>query len=213
MSLFQLDPASIVARVHTASEPVAVPSLGSSLLRGAIGFAIVSVAGFAPWPIFDLWLRIGGENTLYLACTAVFIGLSSPLLHRLIIGPDSFARFYKLFTLAFIPYVIIWVTLWKTLRFGAGEILGLFGGTLAMSVVLAFAFDAWKSLIPAAVAIFTLNALGYYAGGWVYREFAAGHHVVAMLLWGASFGTGLGAGLGLAFYFCQSRVRAMLRSA
>ncbi len=33
----------------------------------------------------------------------------------------------------------------------------------------------------------------------------------AMLRWGVCYGLGLGAGLGLAFYWCQSRVRAVLR--
>jgi hypothetical protein len=33
---------------------------------------------------------------------------------------------------------------------------------------------------------------------------------VAMLLWGVCYGLGLGAGLGLAHYWCQSRARAML---
>jgi hypothetical protein len=32
----------------------------------------------------------------------------------------------------------------------------------------------------------------------------------AMLLWGVCYGLGLGAGLGLAFYYCPSRARAVL---
>ena len=33
---------------------------------------------------------------------------------------------------------------------------------------------------------------------------------VAMLFWGVCYGLGFGAGLGLAFYYCQSRARVLL---
>src|SRR3954468_3471273 len=167
MSLFQLDPHSIAARTRAAHDSSPLPTLATSLLRGAIGFTLLSIAGFAPWPMYDLWFHGGSEALLYLTCTAVFIGLSGPLLHRLIIGPGSLPRFYKLFALAFIAYAAVWVALWMTLRFGIGEILGLLGGALAMSTILALAFDAWRSLIPSVLAIFILNTLGYYAGGWI----------------------------------------------
>jgi hypothetical protein len=67
--------------------------------------------------------------------------------------------------------------------------------------------------------VFILNALGYFAGGWVEGQVAAmlGFAVTkqertraAMLLWGVCYGLGLGAGLGLAFYNCQSRACALL---
>jgi hypothetical protein len=69
-----------------------------------------------------------------------------------------------------------------------------------------------------------LNALGYFAGGWVEGHVAAmrgdrllGFAVTklermrtAMLLWGVCYGLGFRAGLGLAFFWCQSRARALL---
>src|SRR3989442_1280480 len=130
MALFQLDPQSIAARARASSVPVRLPALGASILRGVIGFTLVSVAGFAPWPIIDRWFPWMGEVGLYVASTAVFIGLSGPLLHRLIIGPGSLPRFYKLFTLAFTVYVIVWAAFWIWLRSDLGEIAGLLGGTI-----------------------------------------------------------------------------------
>ena len=97
MALFQLDPQSIADRARAARAPVAVPALRDSLLRGMIGFTLVSVGGFAPWPIIDRWFPRLGEVGLYVASAAVFIGGSGLLLHRLIIGPGSLARFYKVF--------------------------------------------------------------------------------------------------------------------
>src|SRR5438105_3855470 len=105
MALFQLDPESIAARVRASGRPSRAPSLGASILRGVIGFTVVSIAGFAPWPIIDRWFPWMGEVGLYVASTAAFVGLSGPLLHRLIVGPGSLPRFYKLFTLAFTAYV------------------------------------------------------------------------------------------------------------
>ena len=104
MALFQLDPECIAARVRAAGGTAHVPTLTESITRGVLGFTCVSIAGFLPWPIFELWFRGLGEMHLYVACTAVFIGLSGVCLHKLILGPGSLSRFYKLFALAFLAY-------------------------------------------------------------------------------------------------------------
>ena len=209
MSLFQLDPQSIAARVQASRQPPRVPSLGASILRGILGFTLVSVAAFSMWPMIDRWFPWMGETGLYVASTAVFIGLSGPLLHRLIIGPGSLARFYKVFTLAFTAYVIAWAAFWMWLRSDAGEMLGLLGGTAAMGAILAFAFDARRSVVKIIAALFVLNAIGYRAGGWIEGKLAIDHRLAAIMLWGICYGAGFGAGLGMAFHFCQARARAV----
>ena len=213
MALFQLDPPSIVARAQASGGAVQPPALTASILRGAFGFTLVSVAGFAPWPIFERWFRSMGEMDLYIACIAMFIGMSGICLHRLIIGPGSLPRFYKVFSLAFTAYAVAWVAFWVWLRGNAGSIGGLLGGACAMGLVLTFAFDAPRSIGKVVVALFVLNALGYYIGGRLHGKLAIDHRALGMLLWGVCYGVGLGSGLGLAFYFCHERARAALRRA
>ena len=109
MSLFQLDPQSIAARVRASGVQAPLPTAAASVVRGMIGFTLLSIAGFSPWPILDLWFRRGSEMQLYTLCTAIFVGLSGPLLHRLIMGSGSLARFYKLFAVAFVAYAAVWI--------------------------------------------------------------------------------------------------------
>jgi len=210
MALFQLDPQSIAARMQAGGQPSRVPTLGASVLRGIIGFTLVSVAAFSMWPIIDHWFPWMGEAGLYVACTAVFIGLSGPLLHRLIIGPGSLPRFCKLFTLAFTAYVIAWAAFWLWLRSDAGEIAGLLAGTATMGAILAFAFDARRAVVKIIAALFVLNTAGYLAGGWIEGKLTVWHRLTAIFLWAVCYGVGLGAGLGLAFHFCQARARALI---
>lgn len=213
MGWFQLDPQSIANRARTAIPPAEPPSLGASILRGIIGFTLVSIAGFAPWPIFERWFRGLDEVQLYVACGAVFIALSGPLLHRLIIGPGSLPRFYKLFAIAFAAYAVAWVFFWMWLRGDKGSLAGLFAGTAAMGLIFARAFDAGRLAVPVILALFVLNTFGYYGGGWIESRLIHDHPVTAMMLWGVGYGVGFGAGLGIAFYLCQVRARAALGGA
>ena len=223
---FQLDPESIVDRCE-ANGARPVPSLAESVTRGAIGFTLVSVAGFAPWALAGRALhRVVGEVGMYAACAVVFVGLSGVLLHRLIIGPGSLRRFYALFSVAFLTYAVCWTVAWIGLRGQVGGIIGLLLGTMAMAWILVRAFDAGNALIAVALQLFVLNAIGYFGGGWVAAAVArqapvewfgialdrSGMRAVAMLMWGVCYGLGLGTGLGLAFYQCQTRVRALLAS-
>lgn len=207
MSWFQLNPESIATRARAAG--AAAPSLGASLVRGMVGFTLVSVAGFVPWAVFGKH-AFGGELGMYIACTVVFIGVTSPLLHRLIIGPGSMVRFYKIFTPAFAVYSVAWIAGWMVVKGHAGSVVGLLSGTVLMGCMLAAAFDAWDQVVKVIAALFVLNAAGYFIGGVVEGELIKQHRLIAMLMWGVFYGLGLGAGLGLAFYFCQTKARALL---
>ena len=225
MSWFQLDPSSIAERARTGGAPPTVPSLSASVGRGVVGFTIVSVAGFAPWALGGRWLhRAAGEAGMYAACAIVFIGLSGLLLHRLIIGPGSLGRFYKVFSIAFAAYAAAWMGGWMSLHGHAGSLVGLLAGTAIMGWLLAKAFDATSETSRVIVVLFVFNSLGYFLGGWVEGRMSALKELsffgmalarsarlkIAMLSWGVCYGIGFGAGLGWAFYLCQSCARSLL---
>jgi hypothetical protein len=162
---------------------------------------------------------------MYAACAAVFIGLSGLLLHSLILGKGSLSRFYKLFPIIFTAYSAGWTAGWMALGGHAGSLAGLAAGSLAMGWLMALAFGAPSAAWKCVAAIFVLNALGYFAGGWIEQAMTsasqisgrmvrppAGMIMAAKLQWGLSYGVGLGAGLGLAFWFCQQRARELLRA-
>ncbi|HEV7869047.1 MAG TPA: hypothetical protein VGO90_15275 [Chthoniobacteraceae bacterium] len=223
MSWFQLDPQSIASRAQAAGSPA--PTLGQSVRRGMVGFTIVSLAGFAPWALAGRWFysRIG-EAGLYAVCAVVFIGLAGLLLHRLIIGPGSLSRFYKLFGISFAAYSVAWIVGWMSFRGHTGSLVGLFAGTAVMGVMLASAFDARRETVRVIAALFILNTAGYFIGGWVEGvmmqmkplhvsgvTFSRRQLVtIGMMLWGLFYGLGFGAGLGLALHFCQTQARALL---
>lgn len=204
MSWFQLDPESTARRAAGTQ----LPTRAASIVRGAIGFTLLSVAGFVPWAVFGRPLyRMIGEAGMYAVCALVFLVLSGPLLHRLIIGPGSLGRFYKVFTIAFTAYSIAWIAGWMALRGHPGSLAGLFAGTAVMSVILAAAFDAWRSLAKLVVILFLANAAGYFIGGVAEAKVPG---VTGKLLWGVFYGLGFGAGLGWAFHECQSAARRLL---
>lgn len=209
MSWFQLDPQSIAARARAAGSPV--PSLGNSLWRGMIGFTLVSIAGFVPWAVFGQSLRpLVGEAGMYGVCALVFLALTSPLLHRLIIGPGSVSRFYKLFGLAFTAYSVAWIAGWMALRGHPGSLAGLAAGTMVMACMLVAAFDALRIVVKVFLALFVLNTAGYFLGGLSEAALIKEHALAAKLSWGVFYGIGLGTGLGLAFHLCQERARKLL---
>lgn len=226
MGWFQLDPERLADRARKAGVPA--PSLGASLLRGTLGFTVVSVAGFAPWALLGgFFSRIGGEAGMYAACALTFIVLSGLVLHKLILGPGSLGRFYGLFSIAFTLYSIAWIVAWMKIGGHAGSLIGLFSGTLVMGAIFALAFEAGiLAGVLSVAALFLLNSAGYFLGGVVEQAIAAmkemkllGVHLdkrqtftVAMLSWGVFYGLGLGAGLALAFHFCQAKARALLKS-
>jgi hypothetical protein len=209
MSLFQLDPASIAARVQATGQPARIPTLFGSMIRGKLGFIGVSLGGLAPWPIINRWFPWAGEMGLYLSCTVMFIALSGLLLHRLIIGPGSLPRFYGVFALGFIAYAASWVGIYVLLREERPTIAGL-GGAIAMGLVIAFAFGAWRQAVKIIFALFVLIGIGFHISLWLEEVLGHDLRLLAMALWALIYGGCFGAALGLSFYFAQDHARAAL---
>jgi hypothetical protein len=223
--MFGLDPQSIVDRVKVTGQLPRAPTLGESVWRGAIGFTLVSLGGFAPWVLAGRWFyRHIGEAGLYAVCAVVFIGLSGLLLHRLIIGPGSLVRFFKLFSLAFVAYAIAWTIGWMKFRGALGGLAGLLAGTAVMGAILARGFAvrgvAWKII----AVLFVANAIGYFAGEWAYNAVLAlkegnalgivpdksARAMLSKTAWGLFYGLGFGAGIGFAFHACQAEARKLI---
>lgn len=194
-----------------------------AVLRGGLGFTLVSVASFAIWAFAGTWFYSHvGEAGLYSACAAAFLGFSGLLLHPLLNGPRSLVRFYKIFIPAFAAYAIAWCGLWFALRFGAGEWLGSFFGCAAFALVLAKAFGNYRALPKVISILFLTHSAGYFAGGLVMEYMMKQGHVdwltlsrrhlgaVAKLMWGVCFGIGFGLGIGYAFFAMQKDNRIEL---
>ena len=108
-----------------------------------------------------------------------------------------------------------------TLRGHPGSIVGLLAGTILMGIVFAGAFDVKTQALQIIAALFLLNAAGYFIGGLVegivssLKATSLTHStqmILAKSLWGVCYGLGFGAGLGLAFYLCQTKTRALLKT-
>lgn len=223
--MFGLDPESLVARARVSTPPIHPPSLRESIWRGMIGFTLVSLGGFAPWILAGRWFYHNtGELGLYLACAIVFIGLSGVLLHKLIIGPGSLRRFYQLFSLAFLGYAVAWTLSWFALRGTTGGVVGALTGVAVMGGIVAGGFGAGNMVLKVIGTLFLTNAAGYFIGEWAYsfiKTLPEGNATGLVLspsarasgskiAWGLFYGLGFGAGIGLAFYICQTEVRRRL---
>ena len=202
---------------NTDLNPVSL-TCGRAIVRGSMGFTIVSVAGFSVWALAEKWFRThGGDAALYAVCAVVFLGLSGLLLHPLINGPRPMRRFYKLFLPAFFAYALVWCGFWFALHFGVGEWLGSFLGCAAFALVLARAFGNYRALPLVIAVLFLTHSAGYFAGGYVMYHFPKSGTgwldgvskqnlgIVAKLLWGVCYGAGFGAGIGHAFFLMQKK--------
>jgi hypothetical protein len=189
-----------------------------ALLRGAIGFGIVSLAAFSVWAFGGKWFQTHlGEAGLYSACAFVFLTTSGFLLHSLVHGPGAFVRFYSIFIPAFLAYAIIWCVVWFLLRFGLGEWVGSLLGTSAFVAAAGWRFRNYHSSLKAILILFGFHSVGYFIGGKL-MQWVAGPNgstlltglsrhqigVVAKLSWGLCYGAGFGAGIGYVFHILQA---------
>lgn len=188
----------------------------SAILRGALGFALVSMAGFAVWAFAGRWFyRNVGEAGLYAVSTVVFIGLSGLLLHRLVKGLGALRKFYLAFVPAFMAYAVAWSVCWFLLKFGAGEWLGSLIGSMVFAMVLGRSLGSTRGLWKVIAVLFAGHSAGYFLGGILYMSKASPAilsglskqqlALTGQMLWGLLYGLGFGAGMGFAFHTFQNR--------
>lgn len=181
-------------------------SLSSSLLRGSLGFAVVSSAAFAVWALGAGWFQHhGGEGAMYAACCLVFIVLAGLLLHPLVAGPRSIARFYGAFVPTFLAYAAAWCAGWFKLGAGAGEWVASAAGSLAFAVVAALVLGKGRGLVVAALVTFIGHSAGYFAGEKICYQ--SHHSVTSELIWGLCYGLGFGLGIGCTFWAAQAHAK------
>jgi hypothetical protein len=189
------------------------------MLRGGIGFAFVSLAGFSVWAFAGKWLHSTlGEGGVYVACLVVFLGLSGVLMHPLVRGRRPLLRFYSIFVPAFFAYAVVWCAAWFVWRFGLGEWVGSLLGTVAFVTVTSLRLGHQRGFLKACLVLFICHSAGYFMGGKFMQWMAApsvaatlsglskAHlSVIAKLGWGLSYGAGFGVGIGFVFDSFQSR--------
>lgn len=209
MHLFGLDPDSVVSRVNSSGTAPRIPPLAESIAVGSLGFAAVSVASFAVWAWGGRWLHAqAGELGLYAACAIVLIGGGGGVFSRLVIDTDPLRRFCGLFALAFFLYAGVWTGSFFSLRTKSGEWLASLLGPAILGMTLVNAFGAQGVRRKVGAVLFGTHSLGYFAGSLLYDTFA---RPAGMLLWGAAYGLGFGAGIGYTLYTCQAEVRLRLK--
>lgn len=198
--------------------PAGGPSVWRSMVLGAAGFCATSVAAFSIWALGAGWFRHrGGEGALYGCIAAAFVALTGICLHPLVIGPRRIQRFYGVFAPAFGLYAVVWSLFWFWLKFGLGEWLGAFLGSLTFVAVAAWRLGYWIGFWRVVLVFFVLHTAGYFAGGVSMARLLEWARqvpppfldkptliIAAKLSWGVGYGLGFGAGLGYLFAVFQS---------
>lgn len=207
MSLFGLDPKSVVARTRN-SVLLHIPSLKESLLVGSLGFGLVSLVGFATVAFGEHWLFAHlGRLGSYIFWALLFALGAGAVFNRLVIGGGNLVRSFATFAAAFLIYAATWTAAYFILSGQSGEWIGSISGSVLMGLFLCGAFSALNSSVRAIPTLLAGNLAGYFLGRTVW-SFVPGP--AGMIGWGIIYGLGFGAGLGYALYVCQEKVRAEL---
>ena len=177
------------------------PSLGKSLLIGAVGFSVVSLCVFGTVAFGERWMyQTLGLGGAYFVWTALFILLGGAALGSLVVGRWRLPRFYLLYGLAFLVYAIGWIAAYFVLRGVAGEWVGSLAGSILMALVFAKGFGRLGATLKFSVLLFIANSLGYFVGSAI-NDAVGGRN--GMMLWGVVYGLFLGAGIAAVLHYAQ----------
>jgi hypothetical protein len=178
-----------------------VPSLGRSLLTGALGFGAASLCVFATVAFGEGWMyRNLGLLGAYLVWTVLFVLLGGGVLGSLVVRRWQMPKFFLLFAAAFFAYAAGWVGAYFVFAGVIGEWLGSLAGSLLLGLVLSAGFGVLRSKFSLSAVIFVANSLGYFVGSALNDSFRG---TAGMLLWGLIYGLCLGAGLGAVLHLAQ----------
>ena len=182
--------------------------LSRAVLRGGIGFCLVSLVVFATVAYGERWMYARlGEMGAYVAWTLAFILLGGIVLGSVVEG--RLLRFYLLWGIAFFAYAAGWVCAYFMLRGVAGEWLGSLVGSLLMTIVFALGFNGARSILKLWLLLFIANSAGYFLGSAV-NDYVGGRP--GMLLWGTIYGLLVGAGISAMLHQLQHSSRNVLGS-
>lgn len=206
MRFFGLTPDQVFSRVADPATIHRIPSLGFSIVYGAMGLALVSVAAYSIWA-----LRLLGGTAMWAAVTAVYLVLGGVVLSRLVVGPGTIGRFAGLFAVAFFAYAATYCAFWFGLKGKHhADLWGSAIGLVFVTLLIVHAFEARGSFWLLFLGLLALHSLGYYVGGAIYPEFRGS---TGRFLYGACHGLGFGAGLGFVLFHAQAGIKARLRPA
>lgn len=178
-----------------------MPSIspGSSALKGAVSFAILSTVAYGIWAFQLLPYGPG----MYAAIAVVYLGLGGLALGGLVAGRGATPRVTAIFALSFFAYALIWCAFWFGLRGKHhADLWGAAVGLAAMSVLVRRAFGAKDGALEAWAVLFAYHTLGYTLGDELHAAFRGS---TGRLLWGTAHGAGFGAGLGYLLAVAQRR--------
>src|SRR4029079_14666996 len=135
--------------------------LTRAVLRGGIGFCLVSLVVFATVAYGERWMyaRLGVVGA-YVAWTLAFVLLGGLALGTVVEG--RLLRFYLLWGIAFFAYAAGWVCGYFIVRGVLGECLGSLLGSVLMTIVFALGFNAPRSILKLSLLLFITNSAGYF---------------------------------------------------
>jgi len=173
--------------------------LPREVLRGGIGFCLVSFVVFATVAYGERWMyaRLGVLGA-YVAWTLAFIVPGGFVLGSVV--DDRRGKFYLLWGLAFFVYAAGWVGAYFLVRGVLGEWLGSLIGSLLMTIVFAFGFSTARSIPKLSLLLFIANSAGYFLGS-ALNDYVGGRP--GMLLWGIIYGLFLGTGISSLLHLLQ----------
>ncbi len=205
-----LDPDSIIRRVQGAGRPVTLPTLRQTTMVGTIGFMIVGVVAFSLWAFGGRTLgRTLGSVGFYSLIALVLFAGGALVLKPIVIG-RNLGRFAVAFAGGFALLSAAWMV---GDRSQLPNRLGEFGGVIVGSILLAgslvAAYGAWRQLIGSACVLAIAHFGAYLLADFIF-SLESLKNQFGMLLWGLIYGAGLGFGISVTLFFCQTEIRRRL---
>jgi uncharacterized membrane protein len=110
-------------------------------------------------------------------------------------------RFFKVFSLSFAVYALVWIAVWMAFKNATGEWLAAVFGSLGMAVLICSAFKNLKAWHRVWVVLAISNMTGYFIGSWLHAHMSMPWGAVA---WGVAYGFFFGGGIGPAFWIART---------